>query len=249
LTIPNPPEAIARVNTPIPGAEAGGMIEATKRAVISALRREVTGTELGAEISGSQVKVDMEYPMTLEAYPGIWVQFSFTKLQRAGLGWEVLTHTTENPGTPEERINWEPVREFIFEGRVTLSIVALTSLERDRIADAVVASLMFARPPELVLTDPTRDIKQYRSFLDSLSKNPFISLSVNLDIFNPGGQAVTTGVPWDPDILGYEDTYSFDILGQTNITFKHDGTYTLTRVDPDPQIEGHATPYDPTQWQ
>jgi len=54
---------------------------------------------------------------------------------------------------------------------------------------------------------------------------------------------MTTGVPWDEGIPGYEDSYSFDILGQTNIVFRHDGTYSLRNVIETPEM---VTQYD---WQ
>jgi hypothetical protein len=95
---------------------------------------------------------------------------------------------------------------------------------------------MFSRPPEQVITDASRDTQQFRQFLTSLQENPFISMSLNLDTIVAGSQAVTPGVPWDPDIMGYEDTYSFDLLGQTNILFRHDGTFSLRRVDWVPEM-------------
>jgi hypothetical protein len=128
------------------------------------------------------------------------------------------------------------MREFQFKGRVTLTIVALTSLERDRIADAVITMLAFSRPPESVLTKANEDTRQFRQLIDSLARNPYVSLTLNHDQIIPGGQAMTTGVPWDEEIPGYEDTYSFDILGQTNIVFRHDGTYTLANIAETPEM-------------
>jgi hypothetical protein len=204
------PDAAKRANTPYPGAGGSGMIETVKRAVMNALRESLTGTTLDRQVNGTKVTIDMEYPIQKESYPGIWVQFSFSEIVQAGIGHEV--------------------REFQFKGRVTLTIVALTSLERDRLADAVITMLAFSRPPEMVITNPSKDTKQFRQLIASLAENPYVSLTINHDQIVPGGQAMTTGVPWDEEIPGYEDTYSFDILGQTNIVFKHDGTYSLSNV-------------------
>lgn len=241
MTTPTIP-AEARVNTPFPGAGGSGMIETVKRAVILALRDAITGTTLNGLVNGADVTVDMEYPMKKEHYPGIWVQFSFNKMVNSGIGHEVLTSTVGE----DEEVNWEPVREFQFEGRVSLTIVALTSLERDRLSDAVVSTLMFSRPPEYVITKASEDTKQFRQLITHLANNPYISMSPNLDVIVPGGQAMTTGVPWDEEIPGYEDTYSFDLLGQTNITFKHDGTYTLTAVRDAGEMEPPPSRFD---WQ
>lgn len=238
-------DPIKGTNVPIPGTS-GGPIEATKRAVMVAVRDAVNGTSLDEKVSGSKISVDMEYPMKKTNYPGVWVQFSFTKFMQAGLGHQPMLKTIENVGTPDERVNWEPIREFIFEGRVTLSIVALTSLERDRIADSLAIMLMFSRPPEFAITDPQRDTKQFRQLIDAMVKNPYISITANTDIVTPGGQSMTTGVPWDEELPGYEDSYSFDIQGQTNIVFKNDGTYDLRRVDPYPEEEDRPPPL--TDW-
>ena len=231
-----PIDLTKRPNTPYPNAGGAGMIETVKRAVMNALREALTGTTLNHLVNGTDITVDMEYPIEKEHYPGVWVQFSFNEIVQAGIGHEPMLRTVvaEATANTPEVINWEPMREFSFKGRVTLTIVALTSLERDRIADAIITMLAFSRPPESVITKANEDTKQFRQLIESLASNPYVSLTVNHDQIIPGGQAMTTGVPWDEEIPGYEDTYSFDILGQTNIVFKHDGTYTLANVAENP---------------
>ncbi|CAA48357.1 70 KD structural protein of phage I3 [Bixzunavirus I3] len=71
---------------------------------------------------------------------------------------------------------------------MSLTIVALTSLERDRIADTVVSTLIFARAPERVITDPNRDTKQYRQLVDRLAKNPYVTMTINHDEVIPAGR-------------------------------------------------------------
>ena len=226
-----------RPNAVYPGAGGSGMIETVKRAVMNALREALTGTTLNHLVNGTKITVDMEYPIEKENYPGVWVQFSFNEIVQAGIGHEPLIRTViPAVGTTPETVIWEPIREFAFKGRVTLTIVALTSLERDRIADAVITMLAFSRIPESVITKASEDTKQFRQLIESLANNPYVSLTLNHDQIIPGGQAMTTGVPWDEEIPGYEDTYSFDILGQTNIVFKNDGTYSLANVAENPQM-------------
>jgi hypothetical protein len=225
-------DAAKRANAELPGAGGAGMIETVKRAVMNALREALSGTSLNHLVNGTEVTVDMEYPIEKEHYPGIWVQFSFSEITQAGIGHEPLIRTVVAEATEEgpEVVNWEPVREFQFKGRVTLTIVALTSLERDRLADSVITMLAFSRPPGNVLTNPNEDTRQFRQLIGSLAENPYVSLTINHDQIMPGGQAMTTGVPWDEEIPGYEDSYSFDVLGQTNIVFRNDGTYSLRNV-------------------
>lgn len=214
------------VNETIPGSE-GGLIEAVKRAVIVALRDGLLRTNI--TVDGSPVYVDLEYPLKKEQYPGVWVQFSITKLNRAGISHEVWTK--------DEDDHWIPIQEWMFNGRVTLTIVALRSRERDRIADTIINMLAFARTPELVITQPSANTKQYRQLLTALAENPYIAMALNTDVITPGGQTASMDVPWQQDVLAYEDNYSFDILGNFNIAFRHDGAYTLSRVDYVPEME------------
>ena len=234
---PNDPKL--RANDVLPGTD-GGPIEAVKRAIIRAVREGITGSSITDVID--PLNVDFEYPLKEERYPGIWIQFSFSKLERVGIAHEVMNRTVVNEGQPDEWINWEPLQEWTFEGRATLTLVALTSLQRDRIADKIVVMLAFSRGPTSVITDPNRDTKQHRSLLSSLATNPYVSMAINSDVIIAGGQSTSVGVPWQQDKLAYEDNYSFDIQGQFNILFKHDGTYTLKRVDVVPE------PWNPHDW-
>lgn len=228
------------ITEPVPGSE-GGLIEAVKRAVTQALREAITNTGMSLVGTDSKVTVNLEYPIEEESYPGIWVQFSVTNLTRAGLSHELWLKDDDD--------NWIPMQEWMFQGRVTLNIVALSNKERDRISDAVITMFAFSRTPDLVLTDPARDTKQYRSFLTQIEQNPYVSMVINTDVLGSGGQSAQMGMlPWQQDILVYEDTYTFDLLGQFNILFKNDGWYTLRRVDVNAEMGAQNVEYNPAQW-
>jgi len=218
------PDAATVVNAQLPRGTEGGVIETVKRAVVTAVRDALTATEMTVE--GRPVHVDLEYPVKEAEYPGIWIQFSPTSLRRAGIGHEALVQRDGE---------WCPVQEWEVQGRVSLTVVALKNKDRDRISDLVISMLAFARPPDRVITDPARDTKAHRSLLATLAENPYVALSFNSDVIHPGGQTTEFGVPWqtapNSDILAYTDNYSFDILGQFNVLFRHDGVYELTRVD------------------
>lgn len=235
---PNFPTPI--LNQTVPGSE-GGLIEAVKRAITAALRDAVTKTTLATNNNDSEVTVNLEYPMTEEQYPGIWVQFSLTDMKRAGLSQEFWIQ--------DEEQNWMPMQEWIFNGRVTLTVVALSNKERDRISDAFISMFAFARTPDVVLRDPTKDTQQYRTFLTYLDESPYVSLTVNTDTLAFGGQQGQMGLlPWQSDIMVYEDSYMFDLLGSFNILFRNDGWYTLHRIDIDAQPGADNVEYDPSQW-
>jgi hypothetical protein len=189
---------------------------------------------------GSQFYIDIEYPTEVERYPGIWVQFSIQSVTKAGLSME--TWTKDDAG------NWGPIQECTFTGRITLTIAALTSKDRDRLADTVIAQLAFSRPPDLVIRDPRKDAKQMRGLITALDNNPYVSMTLNTDVINGGGQTVTNGVPWANNVLLYEDNWSIECMGQFNMRFSHEGVYELVEIRPNPTLMADHVEYNPAQW-
>lgn len=234
-------ENVTRTNQILPGGSPGPT-ESLKRAVIVALREAFNQTSLPD--ANTRLNIDMEYPLKKIQYPAIWVQFSLSNLRPAGISHELILKNTDDPTWT----NWEPMQEWFFDGRVTLTVLALTSLERDRISDALTAMLSFSRPPTRVLTHPSKDTAQFRQLMTSLAENPYISVAINHGSLSPGGQSVTPGVPWDEKVLAYEDTLSFEVFGQYNIVFKNDGTYSLRAVADLPYLWGEGMNRDFFQW-
>lgn len=205
-------------NKTFPGNQ-GGPIEAAKRGVVMALRQTVNGTTLSDE---GDIRVDMEYPSKEESYPSIWVQFSLTRLRNAGMGHEHYT---------DEGL----VREWMYEGKVNLTLLFLSSKERDQMADALITIFAFSRSSS---TLSSRGVVvqreggfEYSSFFSSLDENPYLSMTLNSDEIRPGGQSINVGTPWDPDTLVYEDNYSFDVQGQFETVIDDTGLYRVRRVD------------------
>lgn len=238
------PSRAYEVNERLPRSE-GGVIESVKRAVILALRDALTGMNM--RLDGKRVYVDLEYPMEEAQYPGIWVQFSPTEMKRAGVSHELPVLVDGE---------WCLIQEWQFSGRVTLSLAAIKSLDRDRLADQIIANLAFARNPDLILTDPAKDIKQYKSLQDALGSNPYVSMTLNTDVIFPGGQDVSPGAPWagGENTLVYTDTYAVDLQGQFNVRFNHEGVFTLARIDVVPTAtnnipveDGHRLEYLPDE--
>lgn len=179
-------------NQVLPGT-LGGVVETVKRGVVTALRTALTGTSLSLP-DNAQVHVDLEYPVQEQNYPGVWVQFSLKRLQISGLG-----HQWVEP-------NGDIVQQWAYDGEVTLTLVALTSIERDRIADVLISYFAFSRVNGAAV--PLSPLYQV------LAANPYVSMTVNSDQLIPGGQSVTVGVPWSPDLLAYEDNYKFGLHGE-----------------------------------
>lgn len=215
----------------IPGST-GGAVEAVKKAVVAALREAINNTSLSFPTEGTQVHIELEYPMAEEQYPGIWIQFTTSKLQRMGMAQEFWVKDPETD-------NWSAIQEWQIQGRVTMTVLALSNLERDRIADSLITMFAFSRTPEPVVTKPQENINKYRQFITALGQNPYVAMTVNTDILTGGGQSVNVGVPWQPDILAYTDAYSFDIVGNFNYVFNQDGTYSLAAVEYYPERQDY----------
>jgi hypothetical protein len=230
-----------QLNEPLPRAwTEGGVIENVKRAVVASIRTGLRGTSLAATPGEEELfDVSIEYPTDTTKYPSVWVQFSIESLQRAGLAMQSITEVDGE---------WGPVYEWMFTGRITLTIAALSSKDRDRLSDTVISALAFSRPPDLVIRKPGQDAQQNRGLITALNNNPYVAMTLNTDQIISGGQTVTGGTPWAPTILLYEDNYAVTCQGQFNIRFGYDGSYTLAAINvvQSPSESGPA--YNPAQW-
>jgi hypothetical protein len=236
ITVPDPATVL---NEPLPRAWAeGGMIEAVKRTVITGLRENFGNFSM--KNPNTDYNISIEYPTDLTKYPGIWVQFAIDKLQRAGLGMGTWTKDSNN--------NWGEIQEWMFDGRITLTIAAETSKDRDRLADTVLAQLAFSRPPDLIIRDTRKDSHQLKGLITTIENNPYVSMTLNTDQIHAGGATVTSGTPWAPNILLYEDNFSIDAQGQFNLRFSFDGVYSLAEIRLNPTPEGDNVAYNPAQW-
>lgn len=225
-----PQNLFLQVNQSIPGAPGGGgPIEAVKRVVVEAVRTAIKRT--GLRLGDGDVYVDLEYPLEEENYPGVWIQFNLDSFVPSGLGHEYMTQTLIN-----DVLTWTPIQSFTFTGKVVLSLVAMKNLDRDRMSDALLTMIGFSRTPEVWVTQPGQDTQQYRGLMGVFAESPYVSVTPNFASINFGGQGVDVGAPWQDDILVYTDTFSIELLGQTQVRFDNDGAYTLSRVDPNPTL-------------
>lgn len=215
-------------NDILPGSS-GGVIEAVKRGVVTAFRTALTGTSLSQ--TGKDIHVDLEYPKEMTNYPGIWVQFSLSELQPSGIG-----HQQKDPETGGM------VQQWSYKGRVSLLLVAMSSIERDRIADHIITTFAFSR------VSGTDDMglytESYSPLFQTFNDNPYVSMTINADSFKPAGQSVTVGAPWDETALVYEDSYAFELQGEFQMVTTTEGGIILRRVDIYPEVV-----LTPGQWQ
>lgn len=141
------------------------------------------------------VNVGIEYPVERQGYPAIWVDYSDTaELAQAGVGH--VEQTTIAGMTAE-------TTRFEFQGTAEFTIVALSSLERDRLFDELVRVLAFGKQ------DPATS--RFRAYIED---NEFLAVNAKFDRLGVGGNAAAPGTPWGTDEIIYERTISLDLIGE-----------------------------------
>jgi hypothetical protein len=189
--------------------------------------------------------VSIEYPVQPQAFPSIWVDFENTgSLQIAGIAHTEVMETDE---AITEVTRWR------FSGYASFTVVALSSLERDRMYDELVRTMAFAN----------RDAAQISEFREHIEHNEFVAMNMDFDQIESRGNAASPGTPWGTDEIIYERTINMELIGE----FVSDGsTHTLVPLsriivegtnladgqdyEPIPDYEGVSSGdvYDPTAW-
>jgi hypothetical protein len=186
-------------------------IEAVKKVMVRALRETFNDNYPDEELRNINVSID--YPSRETEYPGIWVRFSPTTLQIIGVG------------SRQYNSSHQEYREWYFEGRATWQTFSMTSLQRDRISDALIYLYAFGE-----LTPFTK------KFGDYINNNDMIYISLNTDALIPGGQEENVGAPWQPDAIVYGDSYSFNVVGQFQSDFASEELLVLEKVELAPSL-------------
>ena len=166
-----------------------------KTAVTEALRSVFTTTYPIADFR--TVNISIDYPVKQADYPSLWVQYEDNDdLVTAGIGH--VEYVTEDAG-----VTFTPVHRWRFKGTVTITISALSSLERDRLYDEVVKVFAFGQ-----------ENVNLKVFRDKIETNDLIGMNANFDDLRPFGDAAAAGTPWGTDDIIYEKSLSFDLIGE-----------------------------------
>lgn len=179
------------------------------------------------------ISVRMEYPLAVTDYPCLWVNFiPQGDMANAGIG---HVEYEEVDGGIQRFFRWT------FTGVCEITVAALSSLERARMADWLAKTIAFGRP-----ADVTGGITDLRSHVEN---NDLIGLNVLWDSFVLGGAAETPGTPWGGDDVIYEMTLSLTVEGE--FRFNPDTTElvplsAIEVLDPGLISENNPVP-DPTQ--
>jgi hypothetical protein len=143
------------------------------------------------------VHIGVEYPVDPQKYPSIWIDYEDTEdLVQAGISHIETVDTDTNTVRA-------PFTRWRFQGYVSITVVAMTSLECDRLYDEVVRVVAFGGEDEVL-----------GRFATYITTNGYIALTVNTDKLQPRGAAAAPGTPWSTDELMYERTINIEVIGE-----------------------------------
>lgn len=171
------------------------------RALVTALQ-SVFDDQYDRDRQFQTLHVGPTYPMSEVGYPAVVIEYENTRVMNAGVGHEEWFEDADNILR-----KWNHSR---FEGNINLEILALTTLDRDLLADAVIEVLRFGRLDSAM-----------ESFFDTLYGNPndpdvelvFSQLMLNVDDISGAGNSETLA-PWGAeDVHVYETSYTLEIHG------------------------------------
>jgi hypothetical protein len=215
-----------------------------KAAVVEAFRATFNDNYPNTDFRN--VLVSIEYPVVQESYPSLWVTYEDTEeLTIASIG---HIETTFDPVAE----TYTQVNRWKFKGIVTVTSVALSSLERDRLYDEVVRTFAFGRQNEAL-----------NVFRDLIEQNDLIAMNFNFDDLQPSGDAAAMGTPWQTDEMIYEKSLSIVVQGEfvgdpsikelvplSKVLFNGypEGTEPSTFPDGQPATDQIPTEFDPTSW-
>lgn len=141
------------------------------------------------------ILITLDYPIQKQQYPSIWVDFEpLGSLSLVGIGHS--EYVEQGPEISREMYRWR------FAGHLSFTAVAMTSLERDRLCDAIIRVLAFSR---------TAAMSQFRTTIEG---GELIALNVDFDQVELRGFSVSPGTPWGTDELVYEGTIAMEIAGE-----------------------------------
>lgn len=149
------------------------------------------------EVDFRDLHVSIEYPVDEQNYPGIWVAYSDTQpLRIAGIDHKEYTEAGVD-GTVQAFTRWR------FAGYASFTLVALSSLERDRLFDAMVRVLALHREDD--------SVSAFRQYIEN---NEFVAVNFDFDEVEVVGNSVTPGTPWGSDEFIYEVTVNMEAIGE-----------------------------------
>lgn len=167
------------------------------------------------------IVISLEYPVLEHNFPSVWVDYEDVQdLQTAGIG----HHEWSEPAADGSQ---RKLQRWRYGGFVTLTVVAFTALERDRLCDWLIAVLAFG--------DEEAETSEFRQYVTA---NEFIAADLDWDRIKITATAANQGTPWGTDDMLYERTLALSIWGE----FVSDGIgrplVPLSEVNIYPRVDG-----------
>lgn len=191
-------------------------------------------------------KVSIELPTNRSEYPTILVRFYERYLRNAGVGHNEWFELSDGSNM------WYRFKHFLYAGDIELEALALSSQDRDFLADALVQTVGMADTEPYMQGFLNRIY--YPSVLDyPASKTHFLNLKT--DDFNGFGDREALA-PWMPeDVLVYSTSYRIGAFGEfySRELTSAPGYGKVEKVELYPYIEDieaepNPNPGDPALW-
>lgn len=195
----------------------------------------------------SRTKVSLDYPTDENSYPLVLVRFYERSIYNAGVGH--VEYLLREGGTLVDKF-----RHSLYDGTIEFAIYALSTRDRDLLADSIIEILRFpdmsvhAKKFYTRLYDPPADD------LDGYDNFRYNFLTINHDRVQGFGETQTQQ-PWlSEDQLQYQTSYRVDIYGEFyNLPPLTDTTTRMIeKVNVYPYMESDPVPtgvIDPSTWQ
>lgn len=143
------------------------------------------------------IHCSLEFPIESSSFPEVWVSYGDTdKASRAGVRHrEAVSQTTG--------LAVDPFTRWVFHGTLTYTVVALSSLECDRLYDELLRVIAFGAEDPL--------LGRFRSYIEN---NDLIAITVQWDEIESIGDSAAPGTPWGTDEVVYERSLHLDLRGE-----------------------------------
>ena len=153
-------------------------------------------------------KVTVELPTDESSYPAIIVRYYNRSLRNAGIGhheWHLVTEEGIEPKM------YQKFRHFFYTGDVELKVLALSSKDRDFLADAVVQTIGMGETESYTKGFLER---VYNADPDTEEQSKYHFINLSTDEFQEVGDQEAPA-PWmEEDLLVYSATFRIPIFGE-----------------------------------
>lgn len=152
-------------------------------------------------------QVSYEYPIVRNQVPAIWVGFTERQLEPVGVDTEEMSSypvfNEDGSVTPIDPLTEiSSFTRWRFQGDISLTVVALTSVDRDELSDLLVEAVMLST------------VTSTSGLLGRLELDSTVTAKALWPLFKPIGESTSMGTPWGEDIPLYESSYKLPVLGE-----------------------------------